>query len=415
MTTDEWSLLQELHGFMINPGVSILDPCYGNYKKDVEFVLSMELDKVKLPPENEYDQKPGPEVIYTDQWPEHMWRCGLYLHFHTGPKIPFAMSKVSAIRIGHLVWCIPGWTHYHKDRNKVVAYNYGKKVFLPVVECPHYKTTGAEVGEHLIIVGGISVDSEEVTNKILMLEQLHPTAHIFQWSEKPSLPPMPTKRYLVAAVVWENYLVVAGGRGEDFKTVLDVVEVLEIAHHFQPFWYRVTSLPCPLWSPTIAVLGHRMYITGSGTDTMRRLKTIYSSCLVDLVHSYHNVLSYQMRGGCDELIPPPEEEDYDAIDGSSKVWHKLADMSSCEPALCVFNKRLCTVGGLDTFRQRTTTSSYAYNCRQNLWKRISGLHTSRAEHGVVSLPSRKLMVVGGWKGSYTPVYEIETAIYEEYS
>ena len=317
------------------------------------------------------------------------------------------------MRIGSLIWCVSGWTHSHKDRNKVVAYNWSKKTFIPPVECPLYKTCGAKVGDHFIIIGGITVDTEEVTNKIFLLEQLHPTAHIFQWTEKPCLPPMPTKRYLATAVTWENYLIVAGGRGQDYK-VLDVVEVLEIAHHFRPVWYQVTPLPCPLWSASTAILGHRIYITGSGTETTKKLRTIYSACLVDLVHSYHSKGVPNKREGSEEMVVP-DCEDYNTINGISKVWYRLADMSSCEPALCVFNQRVCTVGGLDTFRLRTTSSSYAYNCRQNMWKRISGLHTSRAEHAVVCLPSRKLLVLGGWKGMYTPVEEIEVAIYEEYS
>ena len=69
IATHEWSLLQDLHGLMVDPGASLLGHGYQEYRHHMDFVLSMQLDKVKLPMENEYigGFKPGPEVIYTDQ------------------------------------------------------------------------------------------------------------------------------------------------------------------------------------------------------------------------------------------------------------------------------------------------------------------------------------------------------------
>ena len=69
IATHEWGLLQDLHGLMVDPGVSLLDPGYHDYKRHMNYILSLQLDKVKLPIENEYvgGYKPGPDVIYTDQ------------------------------------------------------------------------------------------------------------------------------------------------------------------------------------------------------------------------------------------------------------------------------------------------------------------------------------------------------------
>ena len=74
VATHEWGLLQDLHGCMVDPGISLLERGYHDYKRHMDFVLSVQLDKVKLPMENEYigGFKPGPEVIHTDQVGAHV-------------------------------------------------------------------------------------------------------------------------------------------------------------------------------------------------------------------------------------------------------------------------------------------------------------------------------------------------------
>ena len=69
VATHEWGLLQDLHGTLVEPGGSLLDPAYLEYKRHMDFILSMQLDRVKLPMRSEYigGFKPGPDVIHTDQ------------------------------------------------------------------------------------------------------------------------------------------------------------------------------------------------------------------------------------------------------------------------------------------------------------------------------------------------------------
>ena len=76
MATDEWSLIQEVNGLLVEPGVSLLDPCYLDYKKNMDFILGVQLDKVPLPPENEYsnENKPGPDIIYTNQVRQKLYK-----------------------------------------------------------------------------------------------------------------------------------------------------------------------------------------------------------------------------------------------------------------------------------------------------------------------------------------------------
>ena len=333
------------------------------------------------------------------------------------------MARITAVKIEEQIWCIPGWTSNQADRNKVVAYDYDKEEWLPSVRCPQYRATGVCIGDQLVVIGGVTMETNEVTNTLILLNPSQAFSAKFKWGTSSALPPMPTKRYLPGAVVCENYLVVAGGRAADRKTVLDVVEVLEIAHHFPPLWYEVTSLPLPLWGPSLAVMGHRLFISGSGGNGRKMEKGIYSTCIAQLIHSYFTLEKQVLHGGYVDRAEESEakktdekesEQDYSKLDGAEwKMWHKLPDVDIYDTVLVVFNQRLLAVGGIDTEKFRSSASLYAYNVRENTWKRVSGLHSTRAEHAVVSLPHQRMLVLGGWKGHFQFVEELEVAAFEK--
>ena len=337
--------------------------------------------------------------------------------------MPFAMAKVTAVEIGEQIWCIPGWTSTLADRDKVVAYDYSKEVWSPPVKCPQYRATGVRIGDRLVVIGGITMETDEVTNNLVLLDPLCASSPMYKWETSSALPPMPTKRFLAGAVVYENYLVVVGGRAVDRRSVLDVVEVLEIAHHFPPLWYEVTSLPRPLWGPSLAMMGHRLYLAGSGPSGRSLHKEVYSACITQLVHSYYTLEKQVLHGGYLDRAEETgekkneekeDEEDYSKLNGAEwKVWHKLTDLDIYDPVLVVFSQRLLAIGGIDTERFRANSTLYAYNTRENTWKRVSGLHASRAEHAAVTLPRQRLLVVGGWKGDYHMVDELQIAAFED--
>ena len=336
-----------------------------------------------------------------------MWRCGRYLQFKNESKVPFPMHKVTVVEIGELIWCVPGWTSNPKDKEKIIAFDYKCKKWLPPIKCPHYHVGATAIGGKLVIVGGITFAAKAVTNRILLLNQARPTSTAYEWETSESLPPMPTKRYMVGVITWETYIIVAGGRAENLETVLDIVEVMEIAHHSPPQWYRVTSLPLPLWGISMVTMGHRLYLSGSASGYQNRNKGVYSACIIDLVHSF---FSKKVTVELEDLSKGSCEANCEKL----QIWRRLVDPGCFEPTLVVFNQRVCAIGGIDSYRFRASTSSFAYNIRQNSWRRISGMNTARAEHAAIALPSRRLLVIGGWKGDYCPIEDIEIGFFEEY-
>ena len=84
-----------------------------------------------------------------------------------------------------------------------------------------------------VAVGGLDLFTRKATNTILTSTTGR------QW--EPSLPPMPTKRYLTSSVSTTSpeVLVVAGGRGSDYAE-LNIVEMLMTGQ-----WITIDPLPAP--------------------------------------------------------------------------------------------------------------------------------------------------------------------------
>ena len=112
-----------------------------------------------------------------------------------------------------------------------------------------------------VLVGGRHPKSREVTDQLLT------SATGEDW--QPSLPPMPTKRYSTASISAPEFLVVAGGKGSDDRS-LNVVEVL-----LGDLWNTVDPLPQPCWDMCSTLHDGNFYFTGGD----KQENTIYTcSC-----------------------------------------------------------------------------------------------------------------------------------------
>ena len=120
-----------------------------------------------------------------------------------------------------------------------------------------------------VAVGGWDLSTGEATNAILTSTTGQ------QW--KPSLPPMPTKRYFTSSVSTTSpeVLVVAGGRGSD-EEVLNIVEVL-----MEDKWITIDTLPEPAVDMASTVHEGNLYFMTRGDTT----NTITSCSCTSLISS----------------------------------------------------------------------------------------------------------------------------------
>ena len=97
--------------------------------------------------------------------------------------------------------------------------------------------------------------------------------------------PMPTPHYDSSAVVYRQWLIVAGGWSD--KTIVSSVEILDISSNQ---WYRAPSTPVPRSSMTSAVVGDTWYLMGGYGNERAADQVLYSVSLSALV-SHTNITS----------------------------------------------------------------------------------------------------------------------------
>ena len=221
----------------------------------------------------------------------------------------------------------------------------------------------AVVNDQLVLVGGVDVRTDKVTNKLGV------------WNEQSKrwtypLPQMTTARQSASVATHNNrWLVVIGG--EDNGSVLNGVEILDTTESRQ--WYHAASLPQPLCDALPATIGNMCYLLGGYIKGLARSKKVFSVCLDDLV-------SQAVSQPASASGPP-----------TPSPWQSLPDTPLSGSTALAFNGALLAFGG--GFRN---TSIYHYQPSSRSWIKAREMPTGRDCGTCTVLPSGDLYVAGGY-------------------
>ena len=250
------------------------------------------------------------------------------------------------------------------------AYNSTNHKWSELPMCPNCAFSLAVVNRLLTAIGGKTPDGK-VTNSLLSFTG-------GKWAEK--FPPMPTNRWLNAAVCSNKSLVVAGGVGERDE-YLSSVEVMD-TETLQ--WSIAISLPGPLIEASATLCGGQVYILGGLNLNDEQSQQVFSCSLAGLLRSCR----------------PPylgAEMNTWSQDSDSEVWRQRRDTPHFLSACASLQGRLLAVGGQNSDEKKKATI-YIYNTTAKCWKTIGRMTTPRSQCLVAVLPHNEFMVVGG----YTP-------------
>ena len=143
---------------------------------------------------------------------------------------------------------------YHPDTNK---WDDG-------IEAPHACFAMTILVDKLIIVGGLSRATSELTNKLLVLEH-------GQWKDYSQ---MPTARVCTSAVSYQSMMIVIGGMGDE-----DPVSTTELLDSTTGQWFTCDDLPQPIFWLRSVIVGDTLYTLGGGTDENIGSKAVYAASL----------------------------------------------------------------------------------------------------------------------------------------
>ena len=303
------------------------------------------------------------------------------LRWRDGEKAPYKMWGKVATVDGSVAY----FSGDPQNKN-VYSFDSSNKKWSELPECSNHGYSLAMVNSLLTAIGG-KTPTNEVTSSLLSLTDN-------KWTEQ--LPPMPTKRWLTAALCNDMYLVVAGGVGEKGK-YLSTVEVMDIKSQ-PPQWSIASSLQHPLIQATATLSGDQVYMLGGQDQNRKQTKSVFTCSMTALVQSCQpQSLGAQLIVRLKTLALP-------------RVWHKRADAPYCRCTCALLQGQLLAVGGTDSDGNETT-AIHTYNPTTNCWEVISHMTTPRSQCLVAVLPHNELMVVGGrTSGDTTDSMEFATIV-----
>ena len=262
-----------------------------------------------------------------------------------------------------------GYTDWGGDDDEYYIQEYNMKTnkwsHLPRYRFRYFAMT--VINHHLTLVGGVGVGPGEVTNQLAVYEpsSLHWT---FPYS------PMPTPRYLPAVLMYDIWLLVAGGRDAS-RTRLAIVELFNTSTNQ---WLATSSLPTPCGLLTSAIVDDNGYIVMNS-------KQVFCVSLPDIVS---------------QTIDQSTSK-------SPTLWCRLPDTPFEGSAAISLRGYLLAVGG--SHDNYTRTDIHLYQPESEQWTKVGDLPNGRYYCSCVVLPSGELLVAGGYKSSGKRTSRVDVA------
>ena len=277
------------------------------------------------------------------------WRCG--------PDMPFGMSGTWLALLQGTLY-VGGFADDDENEYIVMTYDIsaGKWVTLPPYRTRWFAMTA--IDNHLVLVGGKGRDG--VRSKVLGV-----------WSEDSKkwthpYPDMTTPRNSCSAVVYNQYLVVAGGKA---GVGLSSVEVMNTDIKQ---WYAGPPTPIGWRSMKTAIVGNMCYFMGGiimGINT----NNVYSVSLPALISQLNS----------------------DSSAKDTQTWKKLPQLPVTLAAPLSISGSLLAVGGWDK-DFKAVSALHLYQPDAGWWVKVADMPTPRCNTTCIMITDKELLVAGGY-------------------
>ena len=237
------------------------------------------------------------------------------------------------------------------DTHTIMKYNLDTDNWscLPRYEYRRFAMT--IINNHLTLVGGRDDVGMKATNQLAVYE---PSSQ--EWTYP--YPPMPTPCFCPAVVMYDIWLLVAGGNA------VYILVTVELFNTSTNQWMSASPLPRPIKDMTSTILGDYWHITDDNH--------VFRVSLPDIVS---------------------QTVDQSTASKSPALWHCLPDIPLRNSAAISLHGYLIAVGGTDG--NRTRKHIHLYQPESEKWTNVGDLPNAREYCSCVVLPSGELLVAGG--------------------
>ena len=305
-------------------------------------------------------------IISLQARPPPKLQLPLRLRWKQHDCLPFAVGFLHSVVAQGRVYVGGGAADKYEDEGTVMMYEQGAG-WRRLPRYQYRRFAMAVLQDQLIVVGGIQLFTNEVTNQIAVWDSR-------QWTHP--YPPMPTPRRSPAVVTYIKWLVVAGGFDCDF---LSAVEIMDPNKQ----WFIATPLPVRCRSMTSAIVGEECYFMGGFTD-----QSVIGHPNKQVFHVSISAITSQAAS--QSAITPVQ-------------WHTLPDTPfECSAALALRGS-LLAVGGRHSLGNPSSVI-HLYQPGSGQWVKVGDLPTARDACSCTLLPSGEILVAGGYnKGRISQV------------
>ena len=244
----------------------------------------------------------------------------------------------------------------------VYKFDLDKNQWSVLPPLPQYGGVSVNVNDQLTIISGKG-RNHKPTNLVTTYDDN-------SWNN--TYPNLSVARSLPAVVPYHQYVIVAGGKGDD--NLLDSIEVFDIT---KSHWMIVnTHLPKPMWRISATICADSFTIVGYSADNMRNNGTFIIAI--------------------DDIISLPQQTQQSLTSSTDKdntKWHQLADAPYWKTALVPNTSPPVIIGGEDK-QDNTVNDITIYDDTSNKWNKISSLPINCA-YTTVAVINQSIIVMGG--------------------
>ena len=284
----------------------------------------------------------------------------LKLSWRRGPDIPFEMSGyVQSVAVEGTVYVGGGRAGFGSGNDYIVMtydISTGKWDTLPPYSAGHFAMTS--INNQLVLVGGYE------HGKVLGVWD----AYKKQWTHP--YPDMHTAHSNCSAVVYKEWLVVAGGRTAPAGELLSSVEVMNTN---SKQWYAGPPIPTPWSHMRTAVVGDTCYFMGGNISRVSTDK-VYT---VSLSAFTSGLTSKEPR----KNIRP--------------MWSEISGLQLTDSTPLSISGSLIAVGGKNKDRT-AVTAIHLYQPDTEKWVKVGDLSTPRKDCICAKITDKEMLVAGGY-------------------
>jgi len=297
----------------------------------------------------------------------------LQLRWRTYRNMEYAMTEYPHSVVLERSVCVGGgYAVYGDGEYCMQVFNMDAEKWSHLPRYRYRYFTMTVINHHLTLVGGRSSGGQKVTNQLAVYE---PSSQDWTFPYNP----MPTPRYRPAVLMYDLWLLVAGGRDASFTDLVTV----ELFNTSTNQWLATSSLPTLCSLLTSAIVDNYGYLVMNS-------KQVFCVSLPDIVSQ---TVDQSVQSTASKL---------------PALWCRLPDTPlSCSAAISL-RGYLLVVGGRHA--NGTRTDIYLYQPESEQWTKVGDLPNARYYCSCVVVPSGELLVAGGSESSVRLTSRVDVAV-----